>query len=162
MVSDGSFREDLYYRLAMVEVALPRLAERREDLPLLEKYFLEKFAEEYRKPVAGITRRAQARMATYSWPGNVRELENVLGNACMMVDGTVIDVADLPDPIRGQPREIASQDDLLISLEELQRRHAMRVLERVGGIKSQAAEILGISRATIYQLLAQPKTGSAG
>ena len=162
MVSDGTFREDLYYRLAMVEVTLPRLAERREDLPLLEKYFLERFAKQYGKAVVGITRRAQAHLATYPWPGNVRELENVLGNACMMMDGIVIDVADLPDQIRGQPREIASQDDLLISLEELQKRHALRVLERVGGNKSQAAEILGISRATIYQLLAQPKTGSDG
>jgi DNA-binding NtrC family response regulator len=162
MVSDGSFREDLYYRLAMVEIKLPRLVERREDLPLLERYFLRKFATEYKKPIAGITLRAQARMAMYSWPGNVRELENVIGNACMMVDGTVIDVDDLPDPIQGQSRYVAAQDDTLISLEELQKRHALRVLERVGGNKSHAAEILGISRATIYQLLAPTKTSSAG
>ncbi len=160
MVSEGRFREDLYYRLAMVEVALPRLAERREDLPLLERYFLEKFAAEYRKPLSGITRRAQARMASYSWPGNVRELENVIGNACMMVDGIVIDVNDLPDPIRGTVRETAVQDDALMSLDELQKRHTIRVLERVGGNKSQAAEILGISRATIYQLLAHTRAGT--
>jgi len=156
----GTFREDLYYRLAMVEIKLPGLVERREDLPLLEKYFLEKFATEYKKPIAGITRRAQAHMAMYFWPGNVRELENVIGNACMMVDGTIIDIGDLPDPIRGQARDFAGQDETLISLEELQKRHTIRVLERVGGNKSQAAEILGISRATIYQLLAQTKTGS--
>jgi DNA-binding NtrC family response regulator len=81
MVKDGKFREDLYYRLAMVEIPLPRLTDRREDLLLLERHFLDKFAAEYKKPVAGITRRAQTRMAIYSWPGNVRELENVIGNA---------------------------------------------------------------------------------
>jgi DNA-binding NtrC family response regulator len=160
MVGDGTFRADLYYRLAMVEIRLPGLVERREDLPLLERYFLRKFAAEYNKPLSGMTRRAQSRMANYFWPGNVRELENVIGNACMMVDGTVIDVGDLPEPIRGQVRELPVQDDALISLEELQKRHTMRVLEKVGGNKSQAAEILGISRATIYQLLAQ--TRSAG
>jgi DNA-binding NtrC family response regulator len=160
MVKDGTFREDLYYRLAMVEVKLPGLAERREDLPLLERYFLEKFAAEYNKPVSGMTRRAQTRLAMYSWPGNVRELENVIGNACMMVDGVVIDVRDLPESIRGQSRDAAAPDDGMISLDELQKRHMIRVLERVGGNKSQAAEILGISRATIYQLLAQTRHGS--
>jgi len=100
MVSDGTFRADLYYRLAMVEIRLPGLVDRREDLPLLERYFLRKFAAEYNKPLSGMTRRAQSRMANYFWPGNVRELENVIGNACMMVDGTVIDVGDLPEPIR--------------------------------------------------------------
>jgi transcriptional regulator with PAS, ATPase and Fis domain len=162
MVDDGTFRADLYYRLAMVEVRLPGLAERREDLPLLERYFLEKFAAEYQKPLSGMTRRAQSRMANYSWPGNIRELENVIGNACMMVDGPVIDVGDLPDPLRGPSRELPPQDDILISLEELQKRHAVRVLERVGGNKSHAAEILGISRATMYQLLAQTRASERG
>ena len=97
----------------------------------------------------------------YSWPGNVRELENVIGNACMMVDGVVIDVSDLPEPSRCQPKASAEQDDSLISLEELQKRHMKRVLENVGGNKSQAAEILGVSRATIYQLLAPRRTGSS-
>jgi len=161
MVKEGTFREDLYYRLAMVEIKLPGLAERREDLPLLERYFLDKFAAEYNKPVSGMTRRAQTRLAMYSWPGNVRELENVIGNACMMVDGIVIDVRDLPESIRGRSRDLAVQDETMLSLEELQKRHMIRVLERVGGNKSQAAEILGISRATIYQLLAQTRPRSS-
>ena len=74
LVKEGKFREDLYYRLAMVDISIPRLADRREDLPLLQCYFLEKFAAEYKKQVKGITRRAQTRLATYPWPGNVREL----------------------------------------------------------------------------------------
>lgn len=162
MVSEGKFREDLYYRLAMVEIPLPRLRDRREDLPLLERYFLERFAAEYKKPMAGMTRRAQSRMAIYSWPGNIRELENVIGNACMMVDGTVIDIGDLPEPVRGQSGELSGQDEILISMQDLQKRHMMRVLEHVSGNKSQAAEILGISRATIYQLLADAKVGNEG
>jgi DNA-binding NtrC family response regulator len=161
MVNEGTFRADLYYRLAMVEIKLPGLVERREDLPLLERYFLQKYAGEYKKPLSGMTRRAQSRMANYSWPGNIRELENVIGNACMMVDGPVIDVGDLPEEIRGPSRDLPSQDDMLISLEELQKRHTMRVLERVGGNKSHAAEILGISRATIYQLLGQARSASS-
>ena len=83
MVKEGKFREDLYYRRAMVEIPLTRLTDRREDLALLERRWLERFAAEYKKP--GITRRAQTRMAIYSWPVNIRELENVIGNACMMV-----------------------------------------------------------------------------
>lgn len=160
LVSEGKFREDLYYRLAMVEITLPRLMDRREDMPLLQRYFLERFTAEYNKPVTGITRRAQNRMAVYSWPGNVRELENVIGNACMMVDGPVIDITDLPEPVRGQSEAAAAPDDALIPLQEMQKRHIMRVLEQVGGNKSQAAEILGISRATIYQMLAQTKAES--
>jgi DNA-binding NtrC family response regulator len=156
LIADGQFREDLYYRLAMVEIPLPKLMDRREDLPLLQRYFLEKFSAEYRKPVTGITRRAQTLLSSYGWPGNVRELENVIGNACMMVDGTIVDIADLPEPLR-RPAHASEQDESLISFEELQKRHLARVLERVGGNKSQAAEILGISRATVYQLLAQMK-----
>jgi DNA-binding NtrC family response regulator len=157
MVREGQFREDLYYRLAVVEITLPKLANRREDLPLLERYFIEKFAAEYKKPIAGLVRRAQTRLATYPWPGNIRELENVIGNACMMVDGTLIDIGDLPERFRGPLTSDALMDDKFLSLEEVERRHVIQVLEGVGGNKVRAAEILGISRATIYQLLSKMK-----
>jgi DNA-binding NtrC family response regulator len=157
MVREGEFREDLYYRLAVVEIALPALSNRREDLPLLERHFVRKFATEYKKPIAGLTRRAQGRMATYPWPGNIRELESVIGNACMMSDGRFLDISDLPDRIRDQSSDQSLTDDVLFSLEELQKRHLMRVLERVGGNKARAAEILGVGRATIYQLLSRMK-----
>jgi two-component system response regulator HydG len=146
--------------LAVVEVPLPVLASRREDLPLLERYFVEKFATEYNKPIAGLSRRAQTRLATYPWPGNVRELENVVGNACMMADGNVIDIGDLPERLRGRLSEDMGEDDAFLSLEELQRRHILRVLDGVGGNKARAAEVLGIGRATIYELLAKMKTGA--
>ncbi len=157
MVKEGKFREDLYYRLAIVELQLPSLASRREDIPLLIRHFVEKFASEYKKPIAGLSRRAQLRMAAYPWPGNVRELENVIGNACMMVDDSVIDVGDLPERFRERLAGEASADDTLLSLEEVQRRHVLRVLEGVGGNKARAAEVLGIGRATIYEMLSKMK-----
>jgi DNA-binding NtrC family response regulator len=162
MVRDGQFREDLYYRLAVVEISLPPLANRREDLPLLERHFVERFAAEYKKPISGLTRRAQGKMATYPWPGNIRELENVIGNACMMTDGKFIDINDLPERLRSKGRSDSMLDETLFSLEEVQRRHVMRVLERVGGNKARAAEILGVGRATIYQLLSRMRLEKTG
>src|SRR5208283_2590169 len=162
MVREGKFREDLYYRLAVVEIALPSLANRREDLPLLQRYFVEKFAKEYEKPIAGLTRRAQSRMATYPWPGNIRELESVIGNACMMSDSKFLDISDLPERIQAQSSDQSSADETLFSLEEISRRHVMRVLERVGGNKARAAQILGVGRATIYQLLSRMKLEKRG
>jgi DNA-binding NtrC family response regulator len=162
MVRDGHFREDLYYRLAVVEIALPPLANRREDLPLLERHFVERFAAEYKKPISGLTRRAQGKMATYPWPGNIRELENVIGNACMMTEGKFIDINDLPERLRSKGRSDSMLDETLFSLEEVQRRHVMRVLERVGGNKARAAEILGVGRATIYQLLSRMRLEKSG
>ncbi len=162
MVQQGEFREDLYYRIAVVEIGLPALANRREDLPLLERYFVEKFATEYKKPISGMTRRTQGRLATYPWPGNIRELENVIGNACMMANGKFLDINDLPERIRAQSTAQSPTDEALFSLEEMQRRHVMRVLERVGGNKARAAEILGVGRATIYQLLSRMKLEKRG
>jgi len=160
MVSQGKFREDLFYRLAMVEVSLPRLVDRKEDLPLLQRHFVQKLASQYGKTITGLTRRAQARLSSYSWPGNIRELENVISNACMMAEGPVIDVNDLPQPLRSGESAASSTDDTLLSLEEVQRRHVLRVLERVNGNKARAAEILGVSRATVYQMLAKMKAAA--
>ena len=155
LVREQRFREDLYYRLSMVEITLPGLVERKEDLSLLQTYFLEKFAALYNKPVHGITRRAQALLSRHDWPGNVRELENVLGKACMMAEGATIDVRDLPVYLRKVPVLVPAADDDLISLEELEERHVVRVLKRVGGDKSRAAEVLGISRTTLYKILSR-------
>jgi DNA-binding NtrC family response regulator len=153
-VLEGRFREDLFYRLSAVTLSLPPLSERREDLPLLQQYFVEKFASEYGKIIRGISRRAQNVLSAYHWPGNIRELENVIGNACMMADGPVIDIAHLPAEMR-LSRESGSgiSFPLSLSLAEIQRQHAHRVLDAVGGNKLRAAEILGISRSTLYSLL---------
>ncbi len=99
-VAAKTFREDLFYRLSMVEIRVPALEERKEDIPLLTSFFVEKFSAQFGKEIKGITQRAQITLARHTWPGNIRELENVVGHASMMVLGDLIDVADLPDYLR--------------------------------------------------------------
>jgi DNA-binding NtrC family response regulator len=161
LIHERRFREDLYYRLSMLEITLPALFDRKEDLPLLQRHFIEKFATQYNKPVRGMTRRAQALLGRHDWPGNIRELENVIGKACMTVEGSVIDVIDLPAYLRKAPVARADDDNML-SMEEVQERHLVRVLERVGGDKSRAAEVLGISRSTLYNILARMELARKG
>ncbi|MGD0212693.1 MAG: sigma-54 dependent transcriptional regulator [Terriglobales bacterium] len=158
MMREHKFRDDLYYRLSMVEITLPELVDRKEDLPLLERYFIQKFATQYNKPIRGMTRRAQALLGRHAWPGNVRELENVIGKACMMAEGNVIDIKDLPLHLRKATPLRRGDDDKLLSMEEIQERHLVQVLQRVGGDKSRAAEVLGISRGTLYNMLARIET----
>jgi len=153
LMAQKRFREDLFYRLSTVEIKLPRLCERPEDLPLLIRHFLGQFSTEYGKTIRGLTPRAQLLLARYSWPGNVRELKSVLGSACMMAKGDIIDIHDLPEHLRRAPAEAADED--LLTLEEVERRHVRRVLERVGGNKAKAAKILGINRTTIYRILGE-------
>ncbi len=149
-----NFREDLFYRISMVEIRLPSLAERREDLPLLIRHFINRFARQYAKTVEGVTRRAEAALLRRPWTGNVRELENVIGYACMMMDSNRIDACDLP-PGFSVAAEVAGDGAVeMISLDEMERLHARRVLDALGGDKLRAAEILGVSRATLYRLLA--------
>jgi DNA-binding NtrC family response regulator len=144
----------------MVELKLPRLADRKEDLPLLQRHFVSTFAEEYKKTVRGITRRAQIRLARHNWPGNVRELQNAIGNACMMTDNEVIDVADLPEHLRNS-RGNETQLNGLMNFAELQKRHLLYVLREVGGNKAKAAGILGISRTTLYEMLTRMESTEA-
>lgn len=151
MVKEKTFREDLYYRLAMVEVRLPLLEDRKEDIPLLERHFLQKFANEYDKHIRGLTRRAQSVLSRYHWPGNVRQLENVIGSACMLAHTPVVDVSDLPEELRSG---IVNRPEAeLVSLEAVEQRHVLRVLEQMGGNKNRAADALGISRTTLYSIL---------
>jgi DNA-binding NtrC family response regulator len=154
MIAEGTFRDDLFYRLSMVELKVPRLAERKEDISLLVRHFLEYFNEQYGKNIRGLTPRAQAVLARYSWPGNVREVENVLGAACMMTNDSVIDIRDLRDTIRNPASPSMSEDgEAIIPLSELERQHARATLKKMHGNKVKTAEALGISRATLYRLL---------
>jgi DNA-binding NtrC family response regulator len=153
MSRQGKFREDLYFRLSAVELKVPSLAQRPEDLPLLERHFLKAFASQYNKSVSGLTRRAQTVLARYPWPGNIRELQNVIEHACMMTESDVIDVRDLPERVQNQAAAADADYEVLMSIDQLERRHAQRVLEHVGGNKVRAAEVLGISRTHLYQLL---------
>jgi DNA-binding NtrC family response regulator len=172
LIAEKRFREDLYYRLSRVEIRLPRLADRKQDLALLVRHFVEQFAAQYRKTIHGLTPRAELVLERHSWPGNIRELENVLGEACMLTESERIDVRDLPahirNPASGDTDEIDGELDQaaseLLPLTEVHRRYALRVLARVGGNKLRAAKILGINRATLYRLLEEesPRPQPAG
>ncbi|MBD3337004.1 MAG: response regulator [Candidatus Eisenbacteria bacterium] len=156
-VEEGSFREDLYYRLTVVPIYIPPLRERREDVPVLTKMFLETYSRELGKTIQGFTENGMRRLVEYDWPGNVRELRNVMERLVLMSEGPLISVEDLPsnivDNVRG-PRS-ASQEELLFSaervptlkdVEKVAIRHAMRSAR---GNKTRAAELLGISRQTL-------------
>jgi len=150
MVKEHAFREDLYYRLSMVELYVPPLSERKEDLPLLQRHFIRMFSTRYDKPIRGITRRAQVVLSRYSWPGNIRELENIIGHACMMTEGDTIDVRDLPERLRKAVE--SPQKQRIMTLDQKQRQYARNVVEQVGN-KVQAAGLLGIGRSTLYRML---------
>ena len=161
-IADKRFREDLYYRLSMVEIQVPSLEERKEDLPLLERHLIAKFASQYGKEIRGLTRRAQIRLALHSWPGNVRELENVVGHACMMTLGDTIDIPDLPpylltggqigsDP--GDTAVAARAESVTGTLEEQERALILRAMQAADGNQSQAARTLRIGRDALrYKL----------
>jgi DNA-binding NtrC family response regulator len=153
MIDRKEFREDLFYRLSMIEIKLPGLAERKEDLPLLQRHFIERMAAEYGKPIRGIAPRAKILLARYSWPGNVRELENVLAHACMMCEGDIIDMRDLPEHLTAPEDPARNGDEDLLPMAEVHKRHALRVLAAVHGNKAEAARILGLHRATLYRLI---------
>ena len=154
LVAAKEFREDLFFRLTMVEIQLPRLAERKDDLPLLIRHFVEKFSSAYEKRIDGLTRRTEAALGRYSWPGNIRELENAIGYACMMTDSSVIDIHHLPTAVKTMGLPLGSSVDL-VSLDEMQRIHARRILEYFEGDKIRTAEVLGVSRSTLYRLLSE-------
>jgi len=153
-IAEKRFREDLYYRLSMVEILTPRLADRKEDLRLLERHFLTRFSRQYGKEIRGLTHRAQIRLSQHNWPGNVRELENVIGHAAMMTMGDSIDVPDLPTYLQGASdhsvpsavMEMPSPSAGIGTLEDQERTLLIRALEQAGGNQSKAARILRIGR----------------
>jgi len=159
MVVQGRFREDLFYRLSVIEIRVPSMSERKEDFPLLLRHFLESYSALYGKNIRGIARRAQTRLAAHSWPGNVRELENVVSGGCIMAVGNVIDLHDLPESFRETTQASGLEGEDLVSLEKMQQQYLLRVLAHVGGNKAKAAEVLGVGRSTIYQILSRIRVG---
>lgn len=150
-ITDRQFREDLYFRLSMVEIHTPSLAERMEDLPLLVRHFVKKYSQQYKKDVRGLTQRAQILLGRHTWPGNVRELENVIGHGCMMTMTDMVDVSDLPPLIPHSIRApqltnshgAATESE---SLEEHEKRLVMDALAQAAGNQSKAARQLRIGR----------------
>jgi DNA-binding NtrC family response regulator len=153
-VHAGRFREDLLYRLNVVHVTLPPLRERREDIPALAAHFLRRYAQDGGKAIAGIAPETMALLESYAWPGNVRELENVIERAVAMSGHGVLLPHDLPSHL-APPLTAPLADDAapLPTLDDLTRRHLVRVLAATNGNKKRAAEILGVDRRTLYRML---------
>lgn len=161
LTKSGDFREDLFYRLNVVRVRVPPLRERREDIPLLVQAFVRNFGQDAEKPIEGISDEAVRVLTSYSFPGNVRELENYIERAVALCSGPIIEVEDLPEEVRdGGPGPLndllafpETGVDLEHTLQELERYFIHEALERVGGVKTRAAELLGLSfRSFRYRL----------
>jgi len=154
-VAEGRFREDLYYRLNVVNVHVPALRERRDDIPLLAMAFLREFAAENGKKVEGLDPKARQALYTHPWPGNVRELRNCIESAVVMSRGPLIGVEDLPPGVRGSSAEREVKIPLGSSLEDAERILIRETLIAQGGNKSRSAEVLGIGRKTLYQKIVE-------
>jgi two-component system response regulator HydG len=159
-VAEGSFREDLYYRLNVIAIKIPPLRDRREDIPLLAEHFLRVFADKNGKRMSGFSRAALDRMGAYAWPGNVRQLENAIERAVVLSHGDRIDAPDLPDEVRGALGG-GGEDAPVMSfavgtaLEEIERQVIHQTLAYTHGDKRLAAQLLGIATRTIYRKLEQ-------
>jgi len=151
-VEKGNFREDLFFRLNVVSTTLPRLAERREDIPLLVRHFIEKYRLAFRKQVFDVDDQALAAIMGYSFPGNVRELENIVERAVALTEGETISLADLPEDIRRLEFDTLEGDGLP-TLAEMERRYVLKILKKTGYNKKLAAEVLGMPRTTLWRKL---------
>jgi len=161
-VARGAFREDLYYRLNVVSIDVPPLAQRADDIPLLVEHFVHRYSRECNKPVDELSPEVLTALREYGWPGNVRELQNVIERAVVLAEGPVIQLSDLPlDVLLPKHREkVRTADHLPLkdATEEFERQIVLRVLERVGGNQSEAARILGLHRNTINRIVGRSKT----
>lgn len=153
-VRQGTFRQDLFFRLNVVQIKLPPLRERKSDIPVLVNSFLEKFSEANGK-ARTISEDAMSRLMAYDWPGNVRELENAIERAIALGSGPILHAGDLPTSLQYGAGERPPQNDELLPLEEMERRAILRALREAGGDKLAAARILGIGKTTLYRKLKQ-------
>lgn len=145
-VESGAFRQDLFYRLNVISIVMPPLRDRRDDIPLLADFFVNRYSRKMSKSIVGMTAAAAAALNAYAWPGNVRELENVIERAVILCDSNTLGVEDLS--ISGAGR--SNKEKAHLSLEELERDHVLKVLKETGGNQSKASQILGIDRKTLY------------
>jgi DNA-binding NtrC family response regulator len=154
LASGGRFLQELYQRLAMVEIVLPPLRERKEDIPHLAMRFLDSFVLRFGRGVKEIGKDAMKRLEAYSWPGNVRELEGVLRHGILQCRGTVLEADDLPTLEETNEKESTMAGVFgTARLQDVVEEHVMRVLKNCSGNKLRAAEMLGISRSTLYRML---------
>jgi DNA-binding NtrC family response regulator len=161
LVRQGRFREDLYFRLRVVELQIPPLRERRDDIPALATHLLSRAARELKKDVRVIPPRVMQMLVEHDWPGNVREMENAIMRAAVLARGAALapEGFDLAPPLAATPEPEADAGPLG-TLAEAQRRHVERVMAHTRGNKSRAARILGISRPRLDRLLAAYLSGN--
>jgi len=157
-IRKGTFREDLYYRLNVVPIFLPTLRERREDILLLADHFISKFSKKMGKEITGLSEESKALLLKYPFPGNIRELENMLERAIALIRGKVIQAEDLPEEVCGQTsviqtlcEKIRGSKPLATAVNLFEKEYIQGVLEKTKGKKGQAAELLGISRKTLWE-----------
>ena len=158
-VEESRFRDDLYYRINVLQVHLPPLRERGSDILLLAQHFIEKYAAGANKPVAGLTPEAAEKLMSYGWPGNVRELQNCMERAVALTRFDHIVVEDLPEKVRAyRPSRVllGGEDPAeVLPLEEVERRYVLWAVDALGGSKTLAAQKLGVDRKTLYRKLGQ-------
>src|SRR5512139_1576526 len=146
MIKTGKFREDLYYRLNVINLTIPALRERKEDISELSQHFLKKYAKKLSKAITDFTPEALELLAGYHWPGNVRELENVVERAVILCDSDRIGADDLSIPSSAKVEELGTNP----SLEEMEKAYILRVLKEAGNNQSKTSQLLGIDRKTLY------------
>jgi len=154
-VSQGAFRRDLYFRLNVLNLRIPGLRERRQDIPLLAAYFLEKLGHDTGRERT-LSDAGLKAMLAYDWPGNVRELENCLERACAMNSGPTIQLADLPSALHGGNGHVAVSGDVsakIIPMSELEKKTILNTITQLNGDKLLAARLLGIGKTTLYRKL---------
>jgi two-component system response regulator HydG len=160
-IEEGAFREDLFYRINVIQLNLPPLRARGTDILQLAQLFLQRFSERAGKPIKGIAENAAAKLMAFSWPGNVRELRNVMERAVALARNDTITIDDLPEKIleyRDDRLTLGGTDpEELVTLEDVERRYILHVLKTVGNNKTLAAQTLGLDRTTLYRKLAQYK-----
>ncbi len=152
-VKEGRFREDLFYRLNVIEINMPALRERRDDIPVLIKHYLNVFAQEAGKNLKDIDYEAMQALLAYDWPGNIRELRNTIERAVVLADGELITIHDLPDKFRTLDVEGVSTSSLRQALDNFEREYLKRSMAENKGNKEAAADKLGIDLATLYRKL---------
>jgi DNA-binding NtrC family response regulator len=150
-VKAGRFREELLYRINVININLPALRERQDDIPLLANHFLRKYEKSLSRTAMRFSKGAMRLLINYAWPGNVRELENSIERAAILAETDVIHSHDLPDKLRTTSPVMASIENTGMTLEELEREHIKRVLDKVENDKVKAAQVLGIHLSTLYR-----------
>jgi two-component system, NtrC family, response regulator AtoC len=149
-VKEGQLRQDLYFRINTVTIAIPPLRERAEDIPVLVRAFLDRYRSRHARAIDGIDAEAYRRLLAYSWPGNVRELQHAIEHAVLVARGPELTLADLPDALRTTSTGLAASDVPAGSLEEIERASILRALETTRWNKQAAAALLGLRRPTLY------------